>query len=75
MELKHVLSQYLHITETDDEGVKEFLNTLSVEDLEQIVIDYQSIDKIASFENPLTLHMLWRIYGFCSHLYPTEQIV
>ena len=75
MDPKHVLSQYPHITETDNEEVKEFLSTLSHEDLEQIVIDYQSINKTASFDDPLTLHMLWRIYGYCSHTYPTKQVI
>ena len=75
MEPKHVLSQYPHITETDNEEVEEFLCTLSHGDLEQIVIDYHSILKTVSFENPLTLHMLWRIYGNCSHTYPTEQVI
>ena len=75
MEVKHVLSQYPHITDTDNDEVKEFLSTLSHEDLEQIVIDYQSINKTASFDDPLTLHMLWRIYGYCSHTYPTEQVI
>ncbi len=60
---KHVLS---HSAETDNEEVKEFLCTLSEEDLKQIVIDYNDIDKIASFENPLTLHILHRIYGYGS---------
>ena len=75
MDPKHVLSQYPHIAETDDVEVKEFLRTLNHEDLEQIVIDYQSINKTASFDDPLTLHMLWRIYGYCSHTYPTEQVI
>ena len=74
MELKHVLSQYPHITETDDEEVKEFLRPLSHEDLEQIVIDYQSIDKISSFENPLTLHMPYFINGYYSVNYPIDEL-
>lgn len=75
MELKHVLSQYPHITETDDEEVKEFLSTHSNEDLDKIVIDYQNIDKCSSFENPLTQHMPCRIYGYCSLDYPIEEVI
>lgn len=75
MELKHVLSQYPHITETDDREVNEFLCTLSHEDLEQIVIEYQSIYKTASFGNPLTLHMPCAIYGYCSLDYPIEEVI
>lgn len=75
MELKHVLNQYTHITETDDEELNKFLNTLSNEDLEQIVIDYQSIDKAASFENPLTLHMPYLINGYCSINYQIDEVI
>ena len=75
MELKHVLSQYPHITETDNEEVKEFLSILSHEDLEKIVIDYQSIDKIASFENPLTLDMPYLINGYYSVNYQIDEVI
>ncbi|MBD5315360.1 MAG: hypothetical protein HDS08_04275 [Bacteroides sp.] len=75
MELKHVLSQYPHITETDNEEVKEFLRALSHEYLEQIVIDYQRIDKVASFENPLTLHMPYLINGYCSVNYQIDEVI
>lgn len=75
MELKHVLSQYPHITETDNEEVKEFLSILSHEDLEKIVIDYQRIDKAASFENPLTLHMPCLINGYYSVNYQIDEVI
>ncbi len=65
MKLKNLLSQYPRIADADEE-VKEFLNSLSEEDLKHVVIDYNDIDKIASFENPLSLHMSHRIYGYCS---------
>lgn len=58
MEVKHVLRQYPHITETDNEEVKEFLSTLSHGDLEQIVIDYNCILKVSTIDNPLSLHMI-----------------
>ena len=75
MDPKHVLNQYTHITETDDEELNKFLNTLSNEDLEQIVIDYQSIDKAASFENPLTLHMPYLINGYYSVNYQINEVI
>ena len=57
MEMKHVLSQYPHITETDDEEVKEFLRTLSHGDLEQIVIDYKWISKHPGFDSALSIEL------------------
>lgn len=72
---KHILSRYPHITDADDVEVKEFLSSLRNDDWEQIVIDYKYIDKTASFENPLTLHMPCSIYGYCSLNYPIEDVI
>lgn len=77
MEVKHVLCQYPHITETNDEEVKEFLSTLSHEDLEKIVIDYSWIFKPVSFDdvlicpdhtfiNPIDAHPISQVVSYIS---------
>ena len=51
---KYVLNQYPNILSSNEEDIKELIQSLSYEQLKEIIIDYRYLFKPVSFDNPIS---------------------
>ena len=61
--------------EKDNLSVKQFLDSLTSEELEALLINYNDIVHVASYSNPLTIRMGKKLQEGLIRTYPIDKTI